>query len=155
MRPVARRRARFVETLVVAGVIGSLVAVAWHGAPRATGGDRSWLSATGRKPLDVLATPSPLTPRQARAALAEAARSEPRREPFRSFDPDGLARAPIERSGDGPCAVGGFRVDLRRARYETEIGHKCHFHYTGSFAWRQGRWVATPPPGWDWVACSK
>ncbi len=87
-----------------------------------------------------------LTAEQARQALLELIRSRP--DAFiGSPDPDKLARIPLEDRADGKYAFGTFVLDLINQRYSADIGHDAPelYSYKGSFARRDGHWIASDP----------
>jgi hypothetical protein len=101
------------------------------------------------------ATLTTLTAADAKAALLRMLRGL--KQPpmhFGKFNVDATARQPIEEGPVGTCWFGGFRIDLRQARYDIVFGDGCRFHHRGSFELRAGWWVATPPRLLS-IACRK
>lgn len=91
-------------------------------------------------------TQAMLTAEQARQAVLELIRSRP--DAFiGSPDSDKLAELPLEDRAEGEYAFGAFVVDLTNQRYSADIGRDAPelYSYSGTFAKRDGRWIASDP----------
>ena len=105
-------------------------------------------SRSGRAPSEARTTETQamLTAEQARQAVLELIRSRP--DAFIGFpDSDKLAELPLKDRAEGKYAFGAFVVDLPNQRYSADVGHDAPelYSYNGSFARRDGRWVASDP----------
>jgi len=97
----------------------------------------------------------------ARAALVEMLKTMKAQDPPQAnpndlavIDTDRLAQAPILKSQGGDWTVERFWIDLKKGSYSMDCGHRCNYHYSGSFEWKDGHWIASPLHC-DWIACEK
>lgn len=94
-----------------------------------------------------------LTPEQAKEALLRMMRSKEGKEIewFKGDIPDQMAKLKIEEEQDGWHRwTGAYRINPAKAVYSLIIrpepgARACIFEYEGSFASKEGVWIATPP----------
>jgi hypothetical protein len=93
-----------------------------------------------------------LTPERAKAALLEMMRTKTGSDIdwFKGDVPDLIAKLKVEEEEDGWYRTGAFRFHPSQAAYTFDVipqpgVRACAFYYKGTFAFKDDRWVASPP----------
>jgi hypothetical protein len=119
-----------------AGVLSSTIAVVVVGIQ---------IAEESREPAE------PLTPARAKQALAEMMRSQQAAGWFKGDFPEKMAQLPIEEREDGFyywTVAFSFNPSKKVYTYHAVPApgvRACMFEDRGTFAWRNGRWIASPP----------